>query len=146
MCLKKWFLFTVMFFSIVGSPRFRQKVSDFFLHRSAKVRDRTDTYFVHFLEKVAQKTWFLVFFWHKISHHHLGCRWGTRGSGGRRQVSGGKKCKIYDFSEKFQKCPKWVENMFLWCFEVLWVFLGFRVISHNAFRGGLGDVVEPNYY
>ena len=49
----------MMFLCTVGSPRFRQKVSDFFLHRSAKVRDRTDTYFVHFWKTLLKKTYFL---------------------------------------------------------------------------------------
>ena len=35
------------------------------------------------------------------------------GQEGRRPVSGCKKCKILEFSEKLHKCPKWVENMFL---------------------------------
>ena len=67
-----------------------------------------------------------------ISPMHFGChqnffhpclgppKWSADGSDGADplshrswRVSGDKKSKILHFFEKFPKCPKWVENMFL---------------------------------
>ena len=47
---------------------------------------------------------------------------------------GRQKIEKFTFFEKFPKCPKWAERMFLWCFVAFWEVLTVRWVSEKVIR------------